>query len=367
MEPPIDYSRYPGMDALRRLQNRGASRRASGSIGPGGNLGPSSLSDRNGSRRSNLGPPSTHTNTPLVAKKDEEANTDIARGPPHMPKSHSLKADSASFVSMADSAEMSPYANPTSLQAYLTKKALQDEMLELSLEDDAPPNSNAHRAGLSGSSNIGESPSFGSTSAPGASRTEQKPASMSDVLAYLSNIQQGIASIDKGMIGIQREIASVKEQVKALPGIFAVLPEFIGREVVSHVQDELLEPLGQRISDLEQRFTSLQTAEEEDPTEEVSLLESAKAAATCDQNNMYIPDGGSRGALILPYAVAGGHTLATEPSDFDGSFSGAVPVTLEDPSFSDAQDGQYYDSENFPYSPNNCGGMGLLDITAGMR
>ncbi|KAK3625338.1 hypothetical protein LTR22_023593 [Elasticomyces elasticus] len=74
--PPVDYNRNVGMDDLRRLQNRGTSQRAGGSMGPGGNLGPSSLSGRNGSRRGNLGPPSsgntTRTNTPPVDKKDKE-------------------------------------------------------------------------------------------------------------------------------------------------------------------------------------------------------------------------------------------------------------------------------------------------------
>ncbi|KAK3644618.1 hypothetical protein LTR56_009556 [Elasticomyces elasticus] len=270
------------MDDLRRLQNRGASRRASGSIGPGGNLGPSSLSDRNGSRRCNLGSPLTRTNTPLVDKKDEEANTDIAHGPPYVSNSHSLKADSAPFVSKADSAAMLAHTKPVTVQTYLRKKALRAEVME----DDAPPNGKLHQSEVAGNGNIGMNSPFGSASAPGTSTTEQQPASMSEVLAYLSNIQQGIASIDKGMIGIQREIASVKEQVNALPGIFAVLPEFVGREVVSHVQDELLEPLGQRMSDLEQKFNGLQKAEEKVLAEEVSLPQKpAEApAAACDTN-----------------------------------------------------------------------------------
>ncbi|KAK5721604.1 hypothetical protein LTR15_006193 [Elasticomyces elasticus] len=241
-----------------------------------------------------------------------------------MPNSHSLKADSASFVSVADSAEMPPHANPASLQAYLTKEALQNEMLGLSLEDDAPPNSNAHRSDLSDNSNIGESPSFGSTSAPGASTTVQKPASMSDVLACLSNIQQGIASIDKGMIGIQREIASVKEQLNALPGIFAVLPEFIGREVVSHVQDELLEPLGQRVSDLEQRFAGLQTAEEKDLTKSLAWpYNTAEAGAVFSEREISEPDDG---------LDAGGDDL------------------LDSMSSSDAEG---YDFKSFPFSYDN--------------
>ncbi|KAK5686303.1 hypothetical protein LTS10_002419 [Elasticomyces elasticus] len=173
---------------------------------------------------------------------------------------------------MADSTGTPPQAWAQH-QAALWALSSRDEC-EFQMADDAPPNSNAHRSDLSRNSNIGENLSFGSASAPGASVTEQKPA--------------GIASIDKGMIGIQREIASVKEQVNALPGIFAVLPEFIGREVVSHVENELLEPLGQRVSDLEQKFDGLQEVEEKESTEEVSLLHEPTEApvATFDLNSL---------------------------------------------------------------------------------
>ncbi|TKA62419.1 hypothetical protein B0A55_11681 [Friedmanniomyces simplex] len=74
--PPVDYNRNVGMDDLRRLQNRNSSQRAGGGLGPGGSLGPSTLSGRNGSRRGNLGPPSsgntTRTNTPPVDKDKKE-------------------------------------------------------------------------------------------------------------------------------------------------------------------------------------------------------------------------------------------------------------------------------------------------------
>ncbi|KAK4495733.1 hypothetical protein PRZ48_013001 [Zasmidium cellare] len=78
MPPPVDYNKTTvGMDDLRRLQQRGATR-ATGSLGPGGGLGPSSLGPRAGSRRGagNLGPSgsgnTTRTNTPPVdGKKDE--------------------------------------------------------------------------------------------------------------------------------------------------------------------------------------------------------------------------------------------------------------------------------------------------------
>lgn len=79
MPPPQDYHRTTvGMDDLRRLQNRGASQRATGGgLGPGGSLGPSALSNRSGSRRGQgLGPPSsgntTRTNTPPVDKDKKE-------------------------------------------------------------------------------------------------------------------------------------------------------------------------------------------------------------------------------------------------------------------------------------------------------
>ncbi|KAK3641810.1 hypothetical protein LTR56_011137 [Elasticomyces elasticus] len=347
--PPIDYNRNVGMDDIRRLQNRGAPQRAGGSVGA-----PASFSGRNGGRRSNFGPPlsgnTTRTNTLPVDKKDKEPNTNIAHSPSYMPASHSLKADSASFVSMADSAEMSPYANPASLQAYLTKKALQDEMLELSLEDDAPPNSNAHRSDLSGSSNIGENPSFASTSAPGAAATEQKPASMSDVLAYLSNIQQGIASIDKGMISIQREIASVKEQVNALPGIFAVLPEFIGWEVVSHVETELLEPLGQRVSDLEQRFTGLQTAEEKGLTKSLAWpYNTAEAGAAAIKPQRLEVEGSTEEASYTP-AEAGTVFSEREISEPDDGYDDGESDLSESLSISDTE---VYDFKSFPFSYDN--------------
>ncbi|KAK4547614.1 hypothetical protein LTR36_000571 [Oleoguttula mirabilis] len=82
MPPPVDYNRTTvGMDDLRRLQNRGASGRATGGgLGPGGNLGPgSALGGRSGSKRG-LGPPSsgntTRTNTPPVDKdKKDEPST----------------------------------------------------------------------------------------------------------------------------------------------------------------------------------------------------------------------------------------------------------------------------------------------------
>ncbi|KAF2766256.1 ARM repeat-containing protein [Teratosphaeria nubilosa] len=77
---PVDYSAgQVRMDDLRRLQQRGASNRGTGSLGPGGGLGPSALGGRAGSRRG-LGPPSsgntTRTNTPPVDKeKKEEPST----------------------------------------------------------------------------------------------------------------------------------------------------------------------------------------------------------------------------------------------------------------------------------------------------
>lgn len=78
MPPPVDYNKTTvGMDDLRRLQQRGAAR-TTGSLGPGGGLGPSSLGPRAGSRRGagNLGPPgsgnTTRTNTPPVDGKKEE-------------------------------------------------------------------------------------------------------------------------------------------------------------------------------------------------------------------------------------------------------------------------------------------------------
>ncbi|EME77413.1 uncharacterized protein MYCFIDRAFT_205490 [Pseudocercospora fijiensis CIRAD86] len=86
MPPPVDYNRTTvGMDDLRRLQTRGQTRAAGGSLGPGGGLGPSSLSSgRTGSRRGagNLGPGSsansTRTNTPPVDKKDEPSTAQNA-------------------------------------------------------------------------------------------------------------------------------------------------------------------------------------------------------------------------------------------------------------------------------------------------
>ncbi|KAK3062291.1 hypothetical protein LTR53_019439, partial [Teratosphaeriaceae sp. CCFEE 6253] len=67
--PPPDYNRNVGLDDLRRLQKGNTAARApGGGLGPGGSLGPSGLSGRAGSRRGNLGPPSsgntTRTNTP---------------------------------------------------------------------------------------------------------------------------------------------------------------------------------------------------------------------------------------------------------------------------------------------------------------
>ncbi|GAB1738590.1 hypothetical protein NU219Hw_g3391t1 [Hortaea werneckii] len=81
--PPVDYNRTTvGIDDLRRLQNRGASGRATGGgLGPGGNLGPSSSlgSGRTGSRRGNLGPPgsgnTTRTSTPPAEKEKKEEPT----------------------------------------------------------------------------------------------------------------------------------------------------------------------------------------------------------------------------------------------------------------------------------------------------
>jgi len=81
MPPPVDYNgSRVGMDDLRRLQARGTSNRANaGGLGPGGNLGPSTLGARAGSRRGNLGPPasggSTRTNTPPVDKDKKEEPT----------------------------------------------------------------------------------------------------------------------------------------------------------------------------------------------------------------------------------------------------------------------------------------------------
>ncbi|KAK3679462.1 hypothetical protein LTR78_001023 [Recurvomyces mirabilis] len=80
MPPPADYNRNVQMDDLRKLQNRGASnRQAGGSLAPGGGLGPSALSGRQGSRRGNLGPSSsgntTRTNTPPVDKDKKEEPT----------------------------------------------------------------------------------------------------------------------------------------------------------------------------------------------------------------------------------------------------------------------------------------------------
>lgn len=76
--PPPDYSRNTvGMDDLRRLQNRGASRQASGSMGP---LGPGGfMASRSSSGRKGLGPPrdgdssgpSSRSGTPLNQKKEE--------------------------------------------------------------------------------------------------------------------------------------------------------------------------------------------------------------------------------------------------------------------------------------------------------
>ncbi|KAK5708714.1 hypothetical protein LTR17_020424 [Elasticomyces elasticus] len=219
---------------------------------------------------------------------------------------------------------------------------------------------------------------------------------MSDVLAHLVGIQQGIASINDGMAGLQRNVASIKEQLDALPGIFAVLPEIIGRDVVSHVQDELLQPLGQRMSDLEQSFNGLQTAEK-GPTEEVSLLhEPVEAPAAAYHFNCLGDEGLSSEASSIR---AEEPTPATEPNgdeseesfeddielitveslsfldayDFEGA---TLPhgeerhIALEGTSLSDAQgtrDDQHYDFETFPYSRNNWGAwqtFGYRDIGA---
>ncbi|KAK4960097.1 hypothetical protein LTR10_002988 [Elasticomyces elasticus] len=289
---PVDYNHNVGMDDLRRLQSRGASQRAGGRLGPGGSLGPSSPSDRNGSRRDNLGPQSARTNTPPADMKNEESSTDIAHGPSYIPTSYKLKADSATFVSKPDSAAMLALTNPAARQAYLHKFVPMKVLPPRPMGDDPPLNSNAHWSDSTANNN-GSAHFRPALATPGVSSTEQKPASMSDVLAYLSNIQQGIASIDKGMIGIQREMASVKEQVNALPGIFAVLPAFIGQEVVSHVQDELLEPLGQRMSDLEQRFAGLQTAEDTDLTRSLAWpYNTAEAGAVFSEREISEPDDG---------------------------------------------------------------------------
>lgn len=81
MQPPVDYQKSSiSMDDLRRLQNRGATPRQTGGLGPGGNLGPggSMLAPRTGSRRGagNPAPPSsgntTRTNTPPVETKDKK-------------------------------------------------------------------------------------------------------------------------------------------------------------------------------------------------------------------------------------------------------------------------------------------------------
>jgi translation initiation factor 4G len=74
MPPP--QPNLVGSDDLRRLQNR-QNRPTGGGLGPGGSLGPgSSLGARTGSRRGNLGPPSsgntTRTNTPPVEKEKKE-------------------------------------------------------------------------------------------------------------------------------------------------------------------------------------------------------------------------------------------------------------------------------------------------------
>ncbi|KAF1348796.1 armadillo-type protein [Delphinella strobiligena] len=81
--PPPDYSRNTvGMDDLRRLQNRGASRQASSGMGP---LGPGGfMASRSSSGRKGLGPPrdgessgpSSRSGTPLNQKK-EETNTHV--------------------------------------------------------------------------------------------------------------------------------------------------------------------------------------------------------------------------------------------------------------------------------------------------
>ncbi|KAK5125672.1 hypothetical protein LTR85_011946 [Meristemomyces frigidus] len=84
MAPPVDYNRTNvAADDLRRLQNRGASGRATGGgLGPGGSLGPgSALGARANSKRGlGLGPPSsgntTRTNTPPIDKdKKDEPST----------------------------------------------------------------------------------------------------------------------------------------------------------------------------------------------------------------------------------------------------------------------------------------------------
>ena len=76
--PPPDYTRNTvGMDDLRRLQNRGASRQASSGMGP---LGPGGfMASRSSSGRKGLGPPrdgessgpSSRSGTPLNQKKEE--------------------------------------------------------------------------------------------------------------------------------------------------------------------------------------------------------------------------------------------------------------------------------------------------------
>ena len=79
--PPPDYPRNQlGMDDLRRLQNRGASRQASQGLGP--NLGPGGFlgSSRSNSGRKGLGPPrdgelsgsSSRAGTPGLQKKEEK-------------------------------------------------------------------------------------------------------------------------------------------------------------------------------------------------------------------------------------------------------------------------------------------------------
>lgn len=80
MPPPVDYNRTTvGMDDLRKLQNRGSNRPASGVLGPGGGLGPGGLGPRAGSRRgAGIGPGSgnpSRTGTPPVDGKKEEPST----------------------------------------------------------------------------------------------------------------------------------------------------------------------------------------------------------------------------------------------------------------------------------------------------
>ncbi|KAK4890423.1 hypothetical protein LTR27_010830 [Elasticomyces elasticus] len=247
---------------------------------------------------------------------------------------------------MADSTGTPPQAWAPH-QAALWALSSRDDCV-FQMEHDASLGSSAHWSHSAGISNIGNKQGASLRSASAALNSEQGPSSMIDVLAHLVGIQQGIASIDKGMIGIQREIASVKEQVNALPGIFAVLPEFIGREVVSHVETELLEPLGQRISDLEQKFDGLQEVEDKESTEEVSLLHEPTEApvATFDLNSF-----GDQGLTEeAPYTPAKAPMLATESDVSEDSFDDTESSTSDAPTFADAEDARNYEFESFPYS-----------------